>query len=160
MRHRKYFIPLSLFLLLSTYHLSLTSRISHIWGMPWSQDMFDQPSSKAQEDITPPIPGGVIQTEGQERPIKNRVDAASLQNPIRQDPKSLARGKVLYETYCAICHGVTGIGNGIVGKKFVHPTDLSDIYVQVKPDGDIFYTITYDLRRSCRYAWIWRRYFT
>lgn len=113
------------------------------WGMPWSGDMFNQPSMKAQEEISPFIPDGIVPTKGKTLPIKNRDEAIKLRNPYAPTDKSIAWGKVLYNSYCALCHGETGHGDGKVGEKYVPPTDLTDEYVQNKPDGDIFYTITY-----------------
>lgn len=113
------------------------------WGMPWSKDMFDQPSMKAQEEISPFIPDGIVPTKGKTLPIKNRDEAIKLKNPFAPTDRSIAWGKVLYNSYCALCHGETGHGDGRVGEKYVTPTDLTDEYVQNKPDGDIYYTITY-----------------
>ena len=35
--------------------------------------------------------------------------ASSLQNPVPSTPESLARGELLYNRYCAVCHGPQGI---------------------------------------------------
>src|SRR4029434_8821794 len=37
-------------------------------------------------------------------------DGASLQNPVKPTPESLASGKKLYERLCAECHGEKGDG--------------------------------------------------
>jgi mono/diheme cytochrome c family protein len=45
----------------------------------------------------------------------------ALVNPIEPDSVSLARGKVMFERYCAVCHGVAGIGaEAAIAQK--HPT--------------------------------------
>ncbi len=131
----------SYFLLLSSYFLLLTPAPVH--ALPWSQDMFIQPSVKAQEDLPPSPPKGTAPFQRREKGIRNRWEAATAQNPVTSDIRSVARGKTVFETYCLVCHGAKGAGDGIVGKKFLPPTDLSDQYVQEKPDGDIYYTITY-----------------
>jgi len=113
-------------------------------SMPWSWDMFEQPSMKAQEaPAPPPVPDGTVTTEGRPFYAKDRGDSAKLVNPVTPTRQSLELGKAAYETYCATCHGETGLGDGPVGKKYITPTNLSSAYVQDKPDGDIYYTITY-----------------
>ena len=37
---------------------------------------------------------------------------AGLTNPITADEESLARGAEIYTTYCVVCHGETGMGDG------------------------------------------------
>ncbi|MBI5326707.1 MAG: c-type cytochrome [Deltaproteobacteria bacterium] len=113
------------------------------YAMPWSWDMFNQPSHKAQENNPPDMPEGTVSNKGKDMHAKERSNAATIQKPIAPSYESLARGKVMYDTYCAICHGESGRGDGTVGKKYVPPTDLTSEYVQRKPDGDIYYTITY-----------------
>jgi mono/diheme cytochrome c family protein len=45
----------------------------------------------------------------------------ALVNPITPDSASLARGKVMFERYCAVCHGYEGIGaQAAIAQK--HPT--------------------------------------
>ncbi|MBI5885692.1 MAG: c-type cytochrome [Deltaproteobacteria bacterium] len=112
------------------------------FAMPWTMDMFDQPSHKAQEEPYPAIPDGSVPTNA-DPVIKDRGAAARLKNPVPTSDASIMRGKERYETFCLICHGATGVGDGPVGQKYVTPADLSDDYVQSKPDGDIFYTIKY-----------------
>lgn len=128
-------------LLLASYFLLLTS--DPAWALPWSKDMFTQPSIKAQEDLPPRPPKGIVPFQRREKGIRDRWEAAAAQNPVAADIRSVARGKALFETYCLVCHGVKGVGDGIVGKKFLPPTDLSGRYVQEEPDGEIYYTITY-----------------
>ena len=111
--------------------------------MPWSWDQFDQPSYKAQEDSPPPTPAGIVPYMRPPLQIKDRDSADGVRNPMAPDEVSLARGKFIYKTYCAVCHGETGLGDGPVGKKYVPPTDLTGEYVQTKSDGNIYYTITY-----------------
>lgn len=40
--------------------------------------------------------------------------ADSLENPFPMNEETIAAGKAQYETHCAVCHGVTGEGNGPV----------------------------------------------
>ncbi len=121
--------------------------------LPWDKDMQDQPSVKPQEsqvstnrssvpmagqDVYPP-PKDIIEL------VRARLEAGrNLVNPIRKSPESLARGRQMYERHCLVCHGAQGRGNGPVGLQFVpQPMELNIDYVQLQPDGQIFYTISH-----------------
>lgn len=111
-------------------------------AMPWSWDMFTQPSHKAQEK--PPLkrPENTVQFNKTPLNLTDRASSAGIKNPVGATEASIQRGRLKYNTYCATCHGDMGKGDGLVGQKYVPPTDLSGEYVQSKPAGDIFYTIT------------------
>ncbi len=121
--------------------------------LPWDKDMQDQPSMKPQDslvaevndsipvggrDVYPP-PKDVIEL------VRARLDAGrTLVNPIAISPESLARGREMYDTHCIVCHGAQGRGNGPVGQKFVpQPMELNLDYVQLQPDGQLYYTISH-----------------
>ena len=38
--------------------------------------------------------------------------AAEVTNPLPMDSAALARGAAVYQTYCFVCHGAEGAGNG------------------------------------------------
>ncbi len=64
-----------------------------------------------------------------------------LRNPIPSDSTSVARGQVLYDRVCVVCHGPRGIGaDAYIASK--HPTvamyDLAGPQVQRYADGYIF----------------------
>ena len=40
----------------------------------------------------------------------SRLEAKSMKNPVEATEKSIASGKVVYDKYCANCHGVKGDG--------------------------------------------------
>lgn len=113
------------------------------YAMPWSWDMFSQPSHRAQKDPAPLTPAGIVPATGAPADAKDRAGAARLKNPKAPDAVSIERGRGQFNTYCLPCHGEGGKGDGLVGQKFVAPTDLTSDYVQTKPDGDIYYTITH-----------------
>lgn len=119
------------------------------------QDMMDQPSLKAQ-DYEPSNP-----TQGSSRlppegtvpigyaPYKyagNAVEAAAkLKNPIAGDTKveTLELGRRKFETYCAVCHGYTGAGDGPVSPKMaLKPPPLLSDKIRTMSDGGIYHIIT------------------
>ncbi len=121
--------------------------------LPWDKDMQDQPSLKPQDsqvsvnrssvpvggkDRYPP-PEDIIEL------VQARLAAGrTLVNPEPKSPESLARGRQMYELHCLVCHGAQGRGDGPVGRKFVpQPMELNLDYVQLQPDGQLFYTISH-----------------
>jgi mono/diheme cytochrome c family protein len=121
-------------------------------ALPWDEDMRNQPSVKPQETEvqtnassvptenkeTIPVPAGINEL------VVARLAAGELENPVRATPESLNMGRSLYEVHCRTCHGDQGRGDGPVGLKFVvAPMDLTMDYVQLQPDGQIFFTISY-----------------
>ena len=36
------------------------------------------------------------------------MEARAMKNPVEPTPKSIASGKIVYDKYCAECHGLTG----------------------------------------------------
>jgi mono/diheme cytochrome c family protein len=100
-------------------------------------DMFKSPGAGA---IAAPPPGA-LSTAGEA--LLARGDAGErLKNPLPATPETLARGARLFDTYCAICHGPQGAGDGPVGKKFGMPLPpLTDPAVTERPDGYLYGTI-------------------
>ncbi len=66
------------------------------------------------------------------------------------DEKMMALGKRKFTTNCAVCHGETGSGDGLVSQRalqlaqgfWVQPTSLHEPRVQTQPVGKIYHTIT------------------
>lgn len=125
------------------------------------QDMMDQDSVKAQ-DYEPKNSGGLamrvppegtIPMNGEAYLIKD-VDTASsrLRNPnanlntrsAQEQKEVLERGRFMYETYCAVCHGTQGKGDGSVANKMTikRPPSLVDAPVAGYADGRYFHVIT------------------
>ncbi len=68
------------------------------------------------------------------------ADAATLTNPVKSTPASIATGKALFERQCVSCHGPTGTGDG---KSAAHmtppPADLTDgTWEHGASDGEIY----------------------
>jgi cytochrome c1 len=77
-----------------------------------------------------------------------RVSAGTdIHSPIDMaQPAVIARGKAVYLTYCAQCHGYNYDGNGTVGQSFAPlPTDLRRAKVQDSPAGVLFRNVSYGI---------------
>ncbi len=77
-----------------------------------------------------------------------RVSAGiDIQPPINMAQAAvLARGKAVYQIYCAQCHGYNYDGNGTVGQSFAPlPTDLRSAKVQDSAVGELFKTVSYGI---------------
>jgi len=98
-------------------------------------------------------PEGSVPIGGGEAPVSNVVDAEAdvLVNPAAPDLRSLANGRQQYETFCAVCHGATGLADGPVAKVFLGVLPLVGV-VKARSDGHIYTTIRYGRRRMPGYG--------
>ncbi len=85
--------------------------------------------------------------------------ATTLPQGIAADAKTMAQGKVQFETYCAPCHGFAGKGDGMVhqrasglGQGWVPPTNIHEKRIQVQAAGMLFNTITNGIRNMPAYG--------
>ena len=72
-------------------------------------------------------PPGTVPTGETEPPMTRREADGLLRNPEPATPESIARGRKMFETYCVLCHGDAGRGDGPVSEKFLKPPDLPSI---------------------------------
>lgn len=96
-------------------------------GQPWDWflDMFNQPGLKPQEEGSfQNFPNDSVPRGGVEPFIPLTEMAGNLPrrdveplNPTQATPESIARGRWVYETYCAVCHGKNGMGGTPVAQK-------------------------------------------
>lgn len=121
------------------------------------QDMMDQPSFKAQ-DYDPSNPSGATMRVPPEgtiprgfkpytyKPSEGETAGKKLVNPLagKADPQTLAKGRERYQTFCAVCHGNEGRGDGPVATKMLvkAPPPLISELVRNFPDGRIYHIIT------------------
>jgi len=162
----KYFLLAMLFLIF------LVITIGGFRGGKFSQtpieifpDMDHQPKKKAQQPsdffadgraMRQPVPGTVARTfSGANADAvgpMTYLNSGKMQNgevwgtgmPFEITEADLMRGAERYEINCAICHGSTGHGDGII-KEYGLATivTLMDDRIREMPDGEIFNTITH-----------------
>ncbi len=118
------------------------------------QDMMDQKAIKAQDydpftgEAGSRLPPDNTVPQGY-RPYRHKGDpdgAAKLKSPFSGDmsPEVLSIGQKKYETYCLICHGASGAGDGPVAGKMTMkpPPALTSAQAVGMTDGAIFHIIT------------------
>jgi len=75
-----------------------------------------------------------------------------LRNPVPRTPQSAADGQMLFETFCAVCHGKQGAGDGPLVPKIPNPPAYTSTRVRSMPAGQIFHVITFGSGRMPSYA--------
>ncbi len=74
---------------------------------------------------------------------KAPVEAKKIKNPVVNSSESIAKGKKLFRSRCAVCHGTKGLGDGPGGKALdPKPESLITNLVQNQTDGEIFWKVT------------------
>jgi len=89
------------------------------------------------------------------QPAREDVPAgAALQSPLGGKKKPAPeRGRFIFETYCLVCHGAGGRGDGPVARRgFPPPPSLLLPHAKNLADGQIFHIITYGFRNMPSYA--------
>ena len=124
--------------------------MDHMVHSPAYKYYGENPNFKDGKTAQYPVIGTLARGEELPFPYLKTIDdqkraGKELINPISYSPEDIKIGKEKFITYCSMCHGVDGKGDGIIAKnkKFDKPVTLlvSD-YVQKKPDGELFHTIT------------------
>jgi len=85
--------------------------------------------------------------------------------PVEPTEDLMARGQARYNIYCAVCHGMTGKGDGLVSRRamelqagspgigtWIKPITLYDEPIRNQPVGQLFNTITHGVRKMPGYA--------
>jgi mono/diheme cytochrome c family protein len=73
-------------------------------------------------------------------------------SPIPESPAARARGERVFKTFCAVCHGAAGEGDGPVIGKFPMPPSLVAERAKKMPDGQIWHVITFGQGLMASYA--------
>lgn len=132
--------------------LFLLPAVALAW--PWTRDMMNQPSIKPQEGVMVPVPSRSVPVGGYPTPVRDRLSAYRLANPVAVTSASTARGHQFFTIFCVPCHGAEGKGDGLVGKKLpVPPMDLTNDFIQHQAfESWIFATITFGGKLMPAYA--------
>lgn len=112
-------------------------------------DLFYSPAVKAQEkgSMRVPVEGTVPRGYepyrwNQPGPEMQAKAARENLNPLPRTASVLARGQHIFNTYCIVCHGAQGMGDGSVVPPYPKPPSLHSDKVRGWKDGDIYHVIT------------------
>ena len=112
-------------------------------AFPWNFDMWIQPSILPYEE---PVvyPDLSVSTEGLRIKPLPREDFENIAvSPVPATEESLANGKKQYETFCYVCHGTQGHGDGPVIQRGFYPLNLTAPGVVGRTDGYLYAYIRY-----------------
>lgn len=102
--------------------------------------------SNSADGIAIPMNGSVPYYYGDTEEERARATAEILYNPFPITANGLARGKALYNIYCAICHGTKGNFNDGIYEKGVYPLApanlISDDFIAAS-NGRLYHAIMY-----------------
>lgn len=133
------------------------------WSLP--TQMAVSPAYKTQS-TNPVLPGGVtMQTPPPgtlprgfhpfrfENTDADRLRAGrELANPFPPSADVLQRGRYVYETFCGVCHGPSGRGDGSIIPAFPNPPDFTTKQSRELTDGEMFHIITLGRKKMPGYA--------
>lgn len=118
-----------------------------VFSLPWSTDMWEHPSIKPYEEAREYPKNSVYKTD-ESRELEREEYESIVVGQNRGDA-SIASGKILYETNCYSCHGMTGLGDGPVIKNdlrpnsYFYPVNLRQEQTVNRTDGYIYAYIRY-----------------
>ena len=67
---------------------------------------------------------------------------AEVNNPLEANKVNLKRGKHIFDTYCAVCHGSEGNGDGPIIGRFPNPPSLHGERAKTIADGEMYHIIS------------------
>lgn len=151
---RPYIAMLALVAGCNWYYDKLPSPDDLVKLIPWFDHMITSPAVHPYQRSDLPrraVPGTVPVTGGE--PDWGRGDPLRLQyafdtlvanrlvNPLQPSDR-LAQGDTVYQTFCALCHGSTGAGDGPVSRRIGAPSILTD-RAKGYSDGYLYSLIRY-----------------
>jgi len=75
-----------------------------------------------------------------------------LRSPVAPTAETLAQGRELYETFCLVCHGSRGLGDGPLVPRIPNPPAYTSERVRGMAPGQIFHVISRGSGRMPSYA--------
>ena len=108
------------------------------------------PATRTGQTLQAPVPGTIARGHlaypfhyraGEEEAARA---GRELANPLAPTPATLEDGRGLYTTYCLVCHGANGKGDGplVVAGKIPTPPAYTSDRVVAFPPGRLFHVVT------------------
>ena len=125
--------------------------------LQYMPDMADGPITKAQRSTLTP-PDGSVTVNAILYPATYDQAEAELRSPFGEgaqlSQEVLDKGKVMYQTYCTVCHGEDGKGKGPLGDAYPIPVpDITAANYLAKKDGFYFLRISQGGQMMPAYAY-------
>jgi len=140
-------------------HASATAGIEYMPDMAQSlpYDTFaPNPVTRDGKTLQAPVAGTIPRGFRPFRYAATPEDALragrELLNPVPRSTDSLERGRALYETFCAVCHGEHGQGDGPLVPRIPNPPSYTSARVRMMAPGEIFHVISRGSGRMPSYA--------
>ena len=105
-----------------------------------------------QRPVPGTIPRGYLPLHYTASPEDAERAGRELRSPIIATPQTARDGRALFETYCFVCHGRVGAGDGPLVPKIPNPPAYTSERVRTMPAGRIFHVITFGSGRMPSYA--------
>ena len=93
------------------------------FGLPWDIDMADSQAVRGYEEQLVGLPKGTVAQDNMLSPrgyapnfVRGTPEGNALSAPFPASDQALARGEVMYNTYCTPCHGADGVNLGPVAQ--------------------------------------------
>jgi hypothetical protein len=106
--------------------------------VPWFTNMADQVAVRPFEQPLLKPPAGSVPVWGHEDSLNLLSDLREVSNPVPFSPSSAVRGRRFYDTYCLVCHGAEGNGDGPVSGKLGYVPPLTGDMTRQRTDGYIY----------------------
>jgi mono/diheme cytochrome c family protein len=105
-----------------------------------------------QAPVRGTIPRGFLPLHYSASPADAERAGRELLNPYTPTATTLEQGRKLYETFCLVCHGASGEGDGPLVPLIPNPPAYASPRVASMPAGRLFHVITYGSGRMPSYA--------
>ena len=108
--------------------------------------MRETPAVKPHEIPMLKMDPHVVPVTAGDKLLQATPDRSLLPPPEFNSSQSIAKGKIIYNTYCVHCHGSNFDGEGTVGQSFAPlPGDLRSARVQELAPGTLFKEISFGI---------------
>lgn len=138
-----------------TGHRALEYMPDMAYAVPYNTFAIN-PATRDGKTLQRPVPGTVPRGFRPFRYAATPEEALragrELHNPIPSSPESLAQGRTLYETFCLVCHGEQGQGDGPLVPKIPNPPAYTSDRVRGMAPGQLFHVISRGSGRMPSYA--------